>query len=619
MAKIDKDFQFSIFEFLHKPLKDLDRKEGDNFLERFLVGGQNEFEDLQKRILLVETLNDPAKIRADLLKYLKSHVGFTDELNNITNDLGENDLRKLIALAVALWKTKGIEPGYSNIVRLFVGKTARIFNWFDFRMIVGEKAFGEEQLGEDAWLISVPGIEASGVLGVDESFRIRALFPFESNSKDRSLSRNDALIHSPTSFYNVPAAGFPQNSEKLLSLQGGIVEIPNIAKYDLTGDFTVEIFMRSNITETSKVLIHKMDASGKGFKIEINKSTNLISFQIGDGSITVNGSFTPGADIDDNIGRHIALTMDRANNGARLWFGGSESTSKIALGALGDITNNAKMFIGGEAVGVNTIKADVDSFRLAVDSVYDVDTGTLTVPVQGFIEFQEELLHEFESDIRVVDEGDLNIVLILRILNLMRPSSERLNVIFIRFFDDFLDGIGQFSIIEGNASVNNDVQMQIEPSSLVATSVFEDTEFQNIVLQVKANDIDQNGGVFSILFFFQDVDNYYEYRVDTANRRTSLHKNIAGVSSVIGSAVVEDIVPKASYVYTVITDLSPSTGNTTIKAYVDSNLQHEVVDGQFNKGKFGMKTNASTTMQINEIEMMEIPTNVQRVEPGFDL
>ena len=619
MAKIDKNFQFSIFEFLHKPLKDLDRKEGDNFLERFLVGGQNEFEDLQKRILLVETLNDPAKIRADLLKYLKSHVGFTDELNNITNDLGENDLRKLIALAVALWKTKGIEPGYSNIVRLFVGKTARIFNWFDFRMIVGEKAFGEEQLGEDAWLISVPGIEASGVLGVDESFRIRALFPFELNSKDRSLSRNDALIHSPTSFYNVPAAGFPQNSEKLLSLQGGIVEIPNIAKYDLTGDFTVEIFMRSNITETSKVLIHKMDASGKGFKIEINKSTNLISFQIGDGSITVNGSFTPGADIDDNIGRHIALTMDRANNGARLWFGGSESTSKIALGALGDITNNAKMFIGGEAVGVNTIKADVDSFRLAVDSVYDVDTGTLTVPVQGFIEFQEELLHEFESDIRVVDEGDLNIVLILRILNLMRPSSERLNVIFIRFFDDFLDGIGQFSIIEGNASVNNDVQMQIEPSSLVATSVFEDTEFQNIVLQVKANDIDQNGGVFSILFFFQDVDNYYEYRVDTANRRTSLHKNIAGVSSVISSAVVEDIVPRASYVYTVITDLSPSTGNTTIKAYVDSNLQHEVVDGQFNKGKFGMKTNASTTMQINEIEMMEIPTNVQRVEPGFDL
>lgn len=619
MAKINSEFQHNIFEFLHKPLKDLDRKEGDNFLERFLVGGQNEFEDLQKRILLVETLNDPAKIRADLLKYLKSHVGFTDELNNITNDLGENDLRKLIALAVALWKTKGIEPGYSNIVRLFVGKTARIFNWFDFRMIVGEKAFGEEQLGEDAWLISVPGIEASGVLGVDESFRIRALFPFESNSKDRSLSRNDALIHSPTSFYNVPAAGFPQNSEKLLSLQGGIVEIPNIAKYDLTGDFTVEIFMRSNITETSKVLIHKMDASGKGFKIEINKSTNLISFQIGDGTNTVNGSFTPGADIDDNIGRHLALTMDRANDGARLWFGGSESTSKIALGALGDITNNAKMFIGGEAVGVNTIKADVDSFRLAVDSVYDVDTGTLTVPVQGFIEFQEELLHEFESDIRVVDEGDLNIVLILRILNLMRPSSERLNVIFIRFFDDFLDGIGQFSIIEGNASVNTSTQMQIEPSSLVATSVFEDTEFQNIVLQVKANDIDQNGGVFSILFFFQDVDNYYEYRVDTANRRTSLHKNIAGVSSVIGSAVVEDIVPKASYVYTVITDLSPSTGNTTIKAYVDSNLQHEVVDGQFNKGKFGMKTNASTTMQINEIEMMEIPTNVQRVEPGFDL
>ena len=32
-----------------------------------------------------------------------------------------------------------------------------------------------------------------------------------------------------------------------------------------------------------------------------------------------------------------------------------------------------------------------------------------------------------------------------------------------------------------------------------------------------------------------------------------------------------------------------------------------------------MKTDASTTMQIDEIEMMIIPTDVQTVEPGFDL
>ena len=201
----------------------------------------------------------------------------------------------------------------------------------------------------------------------------------------------------------------------------------------------------------------------------------------------------------------------------------------------------------------------------------------------------------------------------------MRPSSERLNVIFIRFFENFLDGIGQFILNEGQASVNQNQQMEIVPESIASTDVLNDTEFQNIVLQVKANNVDQNGGIFSVLFFFQDVDNYYEYRIDTINRRTALYKLVGGLETQISGWVTEDIVPGASYVFTVITDLSPSTGNTTIKAYVDSNTQHEVVDGSFDKGKFGMKTDSDTTMQIDEIEMMEIPTDVRRIEPNFDL
>lgn len=94
---------------------------------------------------------------------------------------------------------------------------------------------------------------------------------------------------------------------------------------------------------------------------------------------------------------------------------------------------------------------------------------------------------------------------------------------------------------------------------------------------------------------------------------------MGGVSTLISAAVTEDIVPKASYIFTIITDLSLSTGETTIKTFVDSNKQHEITDASFVKGKFGMKTDASTIMQVDEIEMMEIPTDVQTVLPGFDL
>lgn len=74
---------------------------------------------------------------------MKDHVGFTKELNNITQDLTEADLRKLISVGIPIWNEKGTEPGYQDIVRIFTGKSVRVFNWFDFRLIVGEKAFGE--------------------------------------------------------------------------------------------------------------------------------------------------------------------------------------------------------------------------------------------------------------------------------------------------------------------------------------------------------------------------------------------------------------------------------------------------------------------------------------------
>ena len=104
MAKIDQDFPHDIFKFIHKPIREADRKDGRNFVERFLIGKQSIFEDTQKKIQTLGTLLDPELTPQPRL--LKDHVGFTRELNNITNDITDNDLRKLISLAVALWKQK---------------------------------------------------------------------------------------------------------------------------------------------------------------------------------------------------------------------------------------------------------------------------------------------------------------------------------------------------------------------------------------------------------------------------------------------------------------------------------------------------------------------------------
>lgn len=614
MAKIDPNFQHDIFTFLHRPLRLLDVEQGDNFLERFLIGPQAIFEQISAKREELKNIKNPAKTRADLLVYLKDHVGFTKELNNITQDLTEADLRKLISVGIPIWNEKGTEPGYQDIVRIFTGKSVRVFNWFDFRLIVGEKAFGEEQLGEDSWLISVPGVEASQ----DPSNNVVCLLTFEGNLKDRSLTVNHGTASGPVSFFQTPPTGFPQGSHKYAKLEGGVISLPNSSKYDLSGSFTIELFLRIHTSQVSKTVFYKKDFSGKGIEITVDSAANSISFELNDGVNIVSDTLTPIADIDDGQPRHLALAVNRTL-GARLYYGGVESTPLVPLGPLGSLTNTGQIIVGGSGLIVNNILADIDNVRLALNSVYLVTNPTLTVPLTGFIEYVEERLDEFFSDVRIVDEGDLNKVLMLRILNLMRPSSERLNAIFIRFFEDFSSGSGRFVTLVGSSTVNVDRLLEIAPNSTVVTDVLGDEDFKDLVLQVKANDTLPAGGVFSVLFFFQDLNNFYEYRVDTVNRELSLHKKVGGVTVQIGAPVPVDIVPEASYIFTIQTSFDSLANDTLLQTFFDSNRIHSLKDAAFQKGKFGFKTSGSTTMQTGEIEMFQIPMDVRQVLPGFNL
>ena len=620
MSKINPNFAYDMYKFIHKPIREADRLQGRLFLERFLQGPQYIFEDTQEKILTLRHINNPATTREDLLFFLKDHVGFTVELSNITNGISTNDLRKLISLAVALWKQKGTDPGYANIIRLFTGKTARIFNYFDFRMVVGEKAFGEEQLGEDSWLISVPGVEYTE----DNINNVVALFTFNNDSlvsgvKDRSIKRNDGQVIPFVNFYITPNSGFPQGSTKYAAFQGGVISIPTSGDYDLSSDFTFECFLRIRETFTSKHVIAKKDIDGKGFVLKVDTDANEITYELNDGVSVITETLSTSLDLNSNMNFHVAVVVDRTNDKAKMFVNGSEATPGVALTGFGDITNSGKLFLGGESIGGDRYIGDMDNFRLALNAVYDVDSSSIAPPLVGFIEYQPELLDEFQTDIRVVDEGDLDKELILRIINLMRPVSERVNVIFIRFFDDFIDGVGQFISLSGSIDVNTQQQMVMQPNTFAVTSVLNDEEFQDIVLQIKMNGTSETGGIHSTLFFVQDVNNYYEFRIDTVNRKSGLYKVVAGVETQIGADLNFDIVPAASYIFTVSTSYDALTGNTLIKTYIDSNRQHEVIDSSFEKGKFGIKTDATTEAIVDEIEMLQLPVDVRKVTPNFDL
>lgn len=618
--KVDPNFVYDMFAFLHKPLRELDKKEGGNFLERFLIGPQTIFEQSQLKIEEIKTLNNPALIREDLLKYLKDHVGLTSELNNITKDLTTNELRKLIMLAVALWKQKGLEVGYRNIVRLFTGKGSRTFNWFDFRWIAGEKALGSEMLGDDAWLISLPGVTATTPTG-----NVVLLLNLDGNVLDGSSLRNHARDHTRLDYgIGGAVAGATKHADfdgglsvlagTLNTLPGDIISVTPTTAYVFSGAFTVELFFRTKVAQNA--VLFNWAGAGKQVEIRLNTNTNELSFTLSDNTNTFTGTISSAGNLDDGDWRHAALVVDRTEKKARLYLNGVESTAAIDVTALGNPGPvGADIFIGGTSPGVELFAGQMDNVRVSLSAQYPVTNATLPVPAADFIPFQEEQLDEFKTDIRVVDDGTLNHALIRRILNIMRPASERLNVIFVDFFEDFTAGKGDLLTLSPGA-VAIDGELELPTGAVEQCSTSGNEDFQDIVLQTRARV--QAGAQLRIRFLITDALNYYRLTVDVDTQTAALEKVVAGVATALSSPMSVSVFADVFYIWTVVTDFNDMTGETVLKIYQDANLVFEVFDSEFEKGTWAIEASGGKVF-FSDIEMFMTPLTIETVNPGFSL
>lgn len=624
MARINPNFQHDIFTFLHKPLRVLDKKEGKDFLQRFLIGPQQVFEDTQGRIQLIKTLKDPAKIRADLLQYLKDHVGLTKELANITNDLSDNDLRKLIALAVPLWKQKGLEVGYKNILRLFTGKGSRVFNWFDFRWIIGEVAIGSELLGEDPFLISVPGVEGSLPTG-----NVVLLLSFEDNVRDRSIISNNAVDHANLNYFS---SGAVTGSEKYANFDGGttflplsptplpgdIISIPYHTAYDLSGDFTIELFVRTSFSQDA--ILFSWSDGNKEVSIRFKSSTNEVIYRLDDGTTVVTESLSAVTNIDDGIWHHIALIVNRTEDKARLYLVGTEATTGASLSGLGDVSSiDAPMFIGGSGFETELYRGDMDNLRLSLSDQYGLTNATIPVPGLSFVEYIEEQLDEFKTDIRVVDDGTLNRTLIKRIINLMRPISERVNVLFIKLFEDFQFGRGDFLNIQSPIATIFEDELIVQDGSIEHWDGSDNETFQDIHLQIRQKFT--ISGSFAIRFLVQDALNYYQVVIDENgdDSTTRLEKVVAGVPTVLDGPNTLPVFVDAFYLWTISTDFNNIEGKTLIGVFQDGNVLHQIEDSTFSVGTWGISSSSGGESRISDVEMFLKPLEIETVYPGFNL
>lgn len=604
MAKVDPNFKHDAFKFIHRPIREADRKLARQFLERFVHGFQRQFEKGFETVDALKNLHDPALTEHP--RVLKDIVGLDAALDNITDDISDADLRRLIRLAVPLWKQKGQEIGYENIIRLFTGKNSRSFNWFHYRFILGETIFEQEGLGRDAWLISDVGVTASKA-----EANTLVLLRLENNFQDESGNETLTELHGHYHFYE---RGPILGSSHYLDLQGsGVLRMAASEHIDFNSGFTVEFYFKTGVSQSRSLYSTKSITSQ--ITIYIDTDANQILFLVLHPSQNIFESITVSGPMTDDQWRHIALVYSKDLEQIRLYYNGSESSAAISTSAIGDIAGFSDHFLGGASIGSDQAAGSFDNFRISKGARYDVTQPSLPPPGVQFSPERAEELDEFFTDIRVVDDGNLNRTLVKRILNLMRPPSERLRIVYIRFFVDFEFGKEGLRSVTTGASVDLNTKKMILPPLAVEALDIDGAETQkDLVLSVKFRIL--LGNRFVIRFNARDLQNFYYLTFNTSDKVLRLFKKLAGTDTLLASSQRIPIYNQIPYNLSVATDLNTISGLTTISVLLDGNQAISILDDVFNEGYWAVESSAATTSEISEIEMFNMPLSTDLVLPN---
>jgi len=185
-----------IFDYLILPIREADQREGKDFLKRYLLGPQSVWETTDQKIKDIPKLWSIVECPDEFLKFLKWIVGWTGELDSVTQDLIFDELRRLISISGRLWKLRGPEDTIVDVLRFATGQRNRIWNWFDFRWVLADDGAPPDNVTK---LILPFGIvlkfEINGILGTTPrpGTPITAEYVPTATSEDDLLSKWDSV------------------------------------------------------------------------------------------------------------------------------------------------------------------------------------------------------------------------------------------------------------------------------------------------------------------------------------------------------------------------------------------------------------------------------------------
>lgn len=503
-------------------------------------------------------LIDPDRIPARWLPWLKSQVGFTRDL---TFDPTEAELRRVIKGGVELWNDKPAEEAIRDAIRLTTGNRFIVRDYFDLRF------------------------------EVDKARLVEELEDFDP----------DVLLFSPNAYLEVQRLRTCDASSLYPCSHQFWFNDPNVPDFTDPKQFTHLL-----ITAHPTVGLHGL--------YEIDQLT------IGAKSGLIKGP--------------VGFPVQTATEGpAKLLHTPSDYTTEIRLvdpgvGALKYRSLTAAFTVGQRVIGQNTGASG------------ELQT---VVPVPGTASGVFELTHvigRFEPNESLIDSGAgaaiadgkledlthlgevfkvLNRDLLDFLVRQVRPFSERYDVIFVDFIDQFLSA-GDLELWDTSTSgvsipaPGGELQL-IAPSAWAFPKTVIGAEWRDQVATWKVQG--PSTLVADLWFMAISTTNGYKVEVDFGARTVELFKVVGGTPTSIGGPIYlpTAIVPDNNLVVRV--DALAEGAGTRIRVKVEGDLQIDVLDSPaaFIKGKLGVSASGTGMLKTKLVEVNTVPTEIQRIGP----
>lgn len=211
--------------------------------------------------------------------------------------------------------------------------------------------------------------------------------------------------------------------------------------------------------------------------------------------------------------------------------------------------------------------------------------------------------------------GVLNRRLLAYLIGQVLPGSERVNVVYINFLDQFITAhdLDQWSVSDPDAVVNPGGSATV-PAGETMVNVDPESEFWGD--QTTAWKFIAIGAtsVARCVFMADTLANCYYVQVDYAAKDLKLFKRVAGAPTQIGSTVSLSTFLKHGVQDTVRVDALAEGANTRIRVKVDGETYLDEVDtpATHTAGNVGFEA-GTDTCSLQTVEVDVLPTEIQRV------